>query len=429
MKKWILLFVIAAAGGLAAYLDYTGQIDLRAFANKSIEQATELAENFAKDEAKAAAKTDTKRSADATRLAPAVSIAIANPETFVDRIMVTGSLVAREQILIAPEVEGPRIVKLEVEVGDTVKEGQLLAKLEQESLRARKAQQEANLRKAKAAIAQAESSVEEAESTLKEARAQLKRAQPLVRKKHLSGTVFDQRQAAVDIARARLVNATNGVALAQADEAQIKAQLRELDWNLSRTEIRAPASGLITRRNARIGDVVSGTKSALFHLAKDAEIELEATVVEPKLARMSAGQPANVSVLGAGKIDGTVRLISAEIDPTTRLGKARIFLGQDPALRIGAFGRATIITRQSQGLSVPVSAVLYDDANPYVQKVEAGKVKSTPVTLGLADNQRVEITSGLRKGDEVVAKSGTFLRNGDAVRPARRDKQVSEIRE
>ncbi|MEQ8824721.1 MAG: efflux RND transporter periplasmic adaptor subunit [Filomicrobium sp.] len=427
MKKWILLFLITAAGGLAGYLDYTGQIDLRAFANKSIEQATELAENFAKDEAKAAAKTDASKSA--AQLAPAVSIAVANPETFVDRIMVTGSLVAREQILIAPEVEGPRIVKLEVEVGDTVEEGQLLAKLEQESMRAKKAQQEASLRKAKAAIAQAESSVEEAESTLKEARAQLKRAQPLVKKKHLSGTIFDQRQAAVDIARARLVNATNGVALAQADEAQINAQLRELDWNLSRTEIRAPASGLITRRNARIGDVVSGSKNALFHLAKDAEIELEATVVEPKLARMSVGQQASVSVFGAGDISGKVRLISAEIDPTTRLGTARIFLGDNPALKIGAFGRATIITRQSEGLSVPVSAVLYDDAQPYVQKVEAGKVKSIPVTLGLADNQRVEITSGLHQGDEVVAKSGTFLRNGDAVRPAHRDKQVSEIRE
>lgn len=419
MKKWIFLAVLLMAGASVGYLHQTGALDVKAEFERITEKASELASRLTKDEAQAAPGDGSEPEAETARkpVAPAVSVTTAEPRAFVERIMVTGSLVAREEILIAPEVEGLRVVALEVEAGDSVTKGQVLATLESETLAAKKAQALASLQRAEAAIAQAKSRITQSEATLEEAEAQLARAEPLRKSKYLSESVYDQRRAAARNARAQLTTARDGVLVAQADKAQIEAQLRELDWNLTRTEIKAPADGLITRRTVRIGDVASGTKSPMFILARGGDIELEAYVTEPKLARITTGQKAEVSIAGAGSVPGEVRLVSPEIDRTTRLGSVRIFLGSGPHLKVGAFGRGTLIVAKSTGLSVPSSAILFDNGDAFVQKVNDGKIVTAAVTRGLTSADAVEIKSGLAQGDVIVARAGTFLRNGDAVNP------------
>lgn len=425
MRKWIFLTVLLLAGAAAAYLDHTGKIDLRAAYQTAVHHVGEWTKDLTEDEAQAATGKNSRSPAGKT-LAPAVSVAAATTEQFVDEILVTGSLIAREQILIAPEVEGLRVVALAAEEGDTVAEGQILATLERETLLSKKAQIDANLRMAVASIDQARSRVKEAQAVLEEAEAQLARAEPLKNRKFLSESVFDQRQTAASTSLAKLGTAKDGVVLAEAEKAQIEAQLREVDWSLSKTEIRAPAAGLITRRNVRIGDLASGTKSPMFVLARDGEIELEAKVIEPKLARMAPGQNAVVEVAGAGEVNGKVRLVSPEIDRMTRLGSVRVFLGTGTNLRIGAFGRATVVAAKSQGLSLPLSAILFQAGKAYVQKIHDGKVTTSPVTLGLTGDGVVEITGGLAEGDLVVAKAGSFLRDGDLVRPVYQQTRLSE---
>ncbi len=428
MKKWIFFAVIILVSASLGYLHHSGNLDLKTELEQVAKKARELASNLAKDEAHAAPGDEAHRAHDAVRtaVAPAVSVATAVPRSFVERIMVTGSLVAREEILIAPEVEGLRVVTLEVEAGDTVAKGQVLATLERETLEAKKAQTEASLQRAEAAIAQAKSRIAQAEATLEEAEAQLARAEPLRKSKYLSESVYDQRKAAARTAQAQLTTSRDGVLVAEADKAQIEAQLRELNWNLTRTEIRAPADGLITRRSARIGDVASGTKSPMFILARDGNIELEAYVTEPKLARIATGQKAEVEIAGAGAVDGEVRLVSPEIDRTTRLGNVRIFLGKGRHLRVGAFGRGTLVVAKSSGLSVPLSAILFDNGEAFVQKVKDGKIATAPVTRGLTSGDAIEIKAGIEEGDVVVARAGTFLRSGDAVRPVGSPTSVSE---
>lgn len=426
MKKWIFLAVLLIAGGGTAYLDHANHIDLRATVKQGGKIIDEVAQSMTKDDAHAA--TQKTGRVPKRILAPAVSIATIKPEQFVERIMVTGSLVAREEILIAPEVESLRVLTLQVEEGESVAKGQVIATLERETLLAKRAQNDANLRRAEAAIAQAKSRIKETEAVLDEAAAQLERAKPLQQRRILSDAIFDQRRAATSTARAQLATAKDGVLLAQAEKAQIEAQRREVVWSLSKTKIRAPTAGLITRRSARIGDLASGGKAAMFHLARDGEIELEAAVTEPKLARIRPGQKVAVQIAGAGTVEGEVRLVSPEIDQATRLGRVRVFLGKNPQLRIGAFGRGTIIASRSQGLAAPLSAVLFIDGQAFVQKIVEGKVKSVPVELGLTSRNGIEIKSGLSSGDVVVAKSGSFLRDGDAVRPIAANQQVSEVR-
>ncbi len=424
MRTWLIL-TIAVLTAAVAGLQATGYVDLRTghfdwqgierAGGETIRTAKDALSDLTEDKAEAAvAKSSTK---GASSLAPAVTVANAAQRTFVERLMVTGTLVAREEILIAPEVNGLRVVGLKADVGDLVEKGDVLATLEQETLKVELARNEATLKRADAGIAQAESRVAEAEAVLEEAQSQLDRARPLQKRKILSDAVFDQRRAAATSARAQLSTARDGIAVAKAEKAELEAQRRDIQWRLSKTEIRAPSGGLVTKRTARVGGLAAAAGEPLFEIARDAEIEFAAEVTEPKLASMRSGQKAVVSVAGAGDVDGVVRLISPQIDPKTRLGEVRIFLGANPALRIGAFGRALVRTSESSGLAIPLSAVLYDDGKPFVQRVDGGKVHSTAVETGLADDGQIEIRKGLEAGTKVVAKAGTFLRDGDAVRP------------
>jgi multidrug efflux pump subunit AcrA (membrane-fusion protein) len=137
-----------------------------------------------------------------------------------------------------------------------------------------------------------------------------------------------------------------------------------------------------------------------------------------------------VEVAGAGEVAGSVRLVSPEVDRTTRLGRVRIYLGDNPALRVGAFGRGTIETGKSRGLAVPASAVLFGpDGSALVQVVVDNRVEVRRVKTGLAAGGLIEVREGLKEGEMVVARSGTFLREGDAVRPVAGERaRLSEAR-
>lgn len=357
---------------------------------------------------------------------PAVSVIKATQADFTELVTVSGSLVPRDEILVAPEIEGFRVLELKVDEGDRVKKGDVLATLVQESLDAQLAQNAASLARAQAAISQSESQIIEAKARLAEAEANFERAKPLKNSGYLSGSTYDQREASAKAAAAQLKSAEDGLKLAQAEQLQVEAQRRELMWKRSNTSVTAPADGLISRRTARIGGMASGVAEPMFRIVARGEVELDAEVIETELAKISAGQKATVDVAGVGEVEGTVRLVSPEVDKQTRLGRVRIFLGDDPRLRIGTYGRGTVATARSHGLGVPSSAVVFDTGGAFVQVVRDGRVERRDVKTGLVARGLIEIRSGVAEGDIVVARAGTFLRQGDQVRPVVPDPKISE---
>jgi RND family efflux transporter MFP subunit len=337
---------------------------------------------------------------------------------FVETVLVTGSLIPREEILVGPEIEGLRVLEVLVDEGDRVKKGQVLARLVNDTLDAQLAQNDANLARSAATIAQAESTITQAEARLEEARNAHERGKPLRQSGYIAESVMDQREAAAKTSEALLASARDGLKVAQAERGQIEAQRRELAWRRAKTDITAPADGLISRRTAKIGATAAlASVEPLFRIVAAGEIELDAEVIETRLAKLRPDQPARIDAAGAGEVGGKVRLVSAEVDKATRLGRVRVFLGDSPALRVGAFARGTIETARSSGLAVPAAAVLYGEQSASVQLVVDGKVATRAVKLGLAVGGLVEIREGLAEGEVVVAKSGTFLREGDSVKP------------
>ncbi len=357
--------------------------------------------------------------------APAISVTRIKPSDFVETALVTGSLIAREEILVSPEIEGFRVLELFADEGSTVKKGQVLARLVAEQLEAQVAQNDANMARATAAIAQAKSRITEAEARKSEADAQLERAVPLKKSGYLSGSVYDQRESAARTGEAQLAAARDGLTSAEADKAQIEAQLRELNWRRGNTEVKSPEDGVVSRRNARLGAVATAAGEPMFRIIAKGEIELDAEVVETELAKVKEGQKALVLVPGGAEAEGVVRLVSPEIDRTTRMGRAKIFLGSKPGLRIGAFARGTIQTASSRGLGAPTAALMFDPAGTYVQLVDGDKVHRRIVKTGLVSGDLIEITEGLKEGDTIVARAGTFLRDGDIIRPVLLDDKIS----
>ena len=395
------LAIMAAAGG--GYLYWQSH-------NADFAKQTEQAAASRKDEAPKA---------------PAISVTLLKTSEFVENALVTGSLIAREEILVSPEIEGFRVVELFADEGSSVKKGQVLARLVAEQLDAQVAQNEANTARANAAIAQAKSRITEAEARKSEADAQLERAVPLKKSGYLSGSVFDQREGAARTSEAQVAAARDGLASAEAEKAQVEAQLRELNWRRGNTEVKSPEDGVVSRRNARMGAVASAAGEPMFRIISKGEIELDAEVVETELAKIKDGQKARVLVPGGAEVDGVVRLVSPEIDRTTRMGRAKIFLGAKPGLRIGAFARGTIQTASSRGLGAPTAAVMFDPAGAYVQLIDGDRVHRRLVKTGLVSGDLIEITEGLKEGDTIVARAGTFLRDGDVIRPILLDDKIS----
>ncbi|MCP4781425.1 MAG: efflux RND transporter periplasmic adaptor subunit [Hyphomicrobium sp.] len=359
----------------------------------------------------AISKTDTL-----TAPPPVVSVAEVATAEFRETAVVSGSLIPRDEILVTPEIEGFRVLDLKVDVSDHVKKGDVLAILVSDSLDAQIAQNDASLARAEAAISRARSQIVEASARLVEAAASFERAKPLQKSGYLSKSIFDQRKAAATSTQAQLEEARDGLKLAEAEKEQVEAQRRELQWRLSNTKVTAPEDGIISRRDARIGAVASASAKPMFHIIARGEVELDAEVIETELARISVGQKARVHIPGVGEVIGTVRLISPEVNQHTRLGRVRIFLGDGPQLKIGRFARGVIDTAHGWGLAVPAAAVGSDSRGAFVQVVRDGRVERRDIEIGLVADGRVQVRKGLELGDVVVARAGTFLREGDAVR-------------
>ena len=192
-----------------------------------------------------------------------------------------------------------------------------------------------------------------------------------------------------------------------------------MQLRLDRTEIRAPVEGIVSRRTARVGGTASTAGEPLFRIIAHGTIELEGEVTETALGALRPGAPAVLDNVSTLPVHGRVRVVYPEIDRATRLGKVRIELDPDPALRIGGFARGTVEVARRRGIAVPLAALAFaDDGGAKLLVVVDGRVVERRVRTGLTADGFVEIPEGLRAGELVVARAGSFLRDGDAVRIA-----------
>jgi HlyD family secretion protein len=350
--------------------------------------------------------------------APTISVLIAQKKPIATSLIVTGSFNAGETVLVTPQVEGLAVQEILAEEGDTVKAGQVLARLSSSQVEIDILKTKAKLASNDAAISRAKNQIAQAQISEARAAADLNRTKKLRSSGVTSAEQFDQRQADYDLASSQLDAAKLGLEVAQADRQSSEAEMAELELRKSRAEIKAPIDGYISRRTVQVGGIASSSRDPMFNIVAKGIVKLIAEVAEPDLPKVKLGQKALISVNGMDrKILGEVKLISPEVDEKTRIGLAHIRVEEGVRIPLGSFGRAEIALAASQGVALPLSAVTFGEDGPTVQIVKDGKVEVRKVITGLVGTSDVEITEGVNAGEAVIARAGTFVRNGDAVTP------------
>lgn len=323
--------------------------------------------------------------------APVVSVISPGRTTVAQRINATGTLAARREMPVGMPGEGGQIVRVMVEPGQWVNDGQVLAVVD------RSVQEEQS-----AALA-AQIQVAQADAEL--AQSNLDRALQLVERGFISKADVDRLTATRDAAVAN-VKVT-------------RAQLAEMQARVRRLNIVAPAAGLVLERMVEPGEIVSSGSGTIFRLAKGGEMEMLAQLGEEALASISPGVTAKVTPVGSNTpIMGQVWQVSPVINPDTRLGTARIALPYRPDVRPGGFANVEITSGSIVAPVLPESAVFSDTSGSYVYVVgKDNKVKRQDVKTGNITDDGLAILSGLKGNERVVMRAGAFLTVGETVVP------------
>lgn len=349
---------------------------------------------------------------------PSITVIVAERKPIAATLTVTGSFAAGELVLVTPEVEGLAVTEILAEEGDDIEKGQVLARLSNMENEIRIIQTKANLVRNDAAQAQARNQIDQAKIGEDRAIADLNRTKKLRSSGVSSVEQFDQRQAAYDLASAQLEAAKLALDVTNADRLAIEAQMQELELRKSRSEIKAPIAGFISRRTVQVGGIASAQRDPMFNIVANGVVKLVAEVAESDLPKVKLGQKSLISINGMDKpIEGEVKLISPEVNETTRIGNVHIRVADGVRIPLGSFGRAEIALAESDGVALPLTAVTFGEDGPTVQVVKDGKVEERKVITGLVSTTDIEVTSGVSPGESVVARAGSFIRSGDSVTP------------
>ena len=176
--------------------------------------------------------------------------------------------------------------------------------------------------------------------------------------------------------------------------------------------LRATAAGLVTQVNTIVGAPASPHAGAMFRIAANNEIELDAEVPSIHMLKLNPGASARISRDNQSDIVGRVRLISPQIDRVSQLGHVRISLTNNPSLKVGMFAKANIDARRSCGVAVPRAAI----DHLTIQVVKGNIVETRKVKVGLVSDTSIEILEGVDVGEIVVADAGTSLHDGDEIK-------------
>jgi RND family efflux transporter MFP subunit len=348
---------------------------------------------------------------------PAVTVVPAVKREFVDRLFVSGTLVAREEAQVAARIDGLSIVELDAEDGDRVTAGQVLARLDRSQLDALLAQNDAAIKRADAAIDQSKSLIAQSEAQVQWASDDFDRARKLGGGV-MSVSTIEQRETALKTAQAQLSAARNALAVAEADRRSRDAERQELLVRIGRTEVKAPVAGLVSRRSAKLGATASSAGEPLFRIIVDGAIDVEAEAPEQSLARFSVGMPATIRLPGVAEpVKGRVRLISQEVDKASRTGKVKIALDDVSHAHVGAFASGEVEVARRDGVGAPSAAFKRDGDLARLYVVRDGRVEERRVTPGIIEGDSLEIRDGVAEGESVVKRAAAFLRPGDRVRP------------
>ena len=321
---------------------------------------------------------------------PVMTVTVAEPqrETLAIALQANGNVSAWQEASVGAEVNGLRLAAVNVNVGDAVKKGQVLATFTTDTARADSLQSKA--------------SVVQAEAGYLNAKADADRARSIQDSGALSSSQIAQYVTQEKVAKAQW-------------EAS-KALLSATEIRFGNTTVKAPDDGLISARGATVGAVV-GAGQELFRLIRQGRMEWRAEVTASEVGRIRVGQKALVTLATGTELSGQVRAIAPSANEQTRNILVYVDLPRHNDLKAGTFARGVFAIGQSEALTAPTPAIVVRDGNNFVFVVDAAnKAAARQVKTGRRVGERVEIVEGLQASERVAVQGAGFLNDGDLVK-------------
>lgn len=319
-------------------------------------------------------------------------------------VMGTGTLEARVKTVISPRIQ-ERLAEVLVDQGDTVKSGQLLARLDDSETKQQVTIAEATLAAARATVERVRADEARAQAVLKQTQQDHQRSIELLAGKITSQADFDKTAEALHVAEADLKRTQAAIVEAQSQVFTADKTLLYQKEHLAFTEMRSPYDGLVTRRDRDPGGMVVPGASILQLVATN-EIWVSAWVDESAMSGLKAGQPARVVFRSepAKSCAGEVARLGREADRETREFVVDVRVKDLPEnWTIGQRAEVFIETgRKSNVVLLPAQFVRWRENKPGVFINNHGKARWHDIALGLRGVQNVEVTQGLSAGEQVV---------------------------
>ncbi len=343
--------------------------------------------------AAACSGTEAETTPAAVETARSIPVRTATVETrdLVETLSLTGTLDARSEVTVVPEISA-RIERVLRNEGDRVPRGELLAVLDDQDFRLARDRAKANLDLAEANRAHAHAEKDRADALLK------------------TGGITDKDHLSAQVA----------VQVANASHAQARSELALAERQLGRSRITAPISGRVAKRHADAGTIVSAG-TPLYTIVDDSVFELRSAVGSSDFGKLNVGGTVIVTVdaLPGFVTEGEVNRISPKVDARSRSFEVIISVPGRPQLVSGLFARADVKVREVPGaVTVPPAALVRDGSDPSKAQsfvVINGKVERRDLTLAVETPDAVQVASGLKPGEVVVLDPPSALGPGTQV--------------
>lgn len=366
-----------------------------------------------------------------------------------DSVMASGKIKAISSVDVGAQVSG-EVTKLYVQVGDVVKQGDLIAQIDEvtqnndlSNARANLEQSQASLYSAQASLASRQGDVQSAIATVTTREAELAKAQSyfnrledllaidaIAKKDYddaaadvaVAKAALDSAKAALDNAYANVDSAKASIATANADIKKSENNLSTAETNLGYTTIRAPISGTVVAIETEQGTTVNANQAAptIVTLADLSQVRINAQISEADVINIRAGMPAQFNVIGnpEQKFDAILTGIEPapeQISDTSSVDEAVYYIGyldvnnSDGKLRIDMTAQVNIIVQQAKNvLIIPSSAITNNKGKTTVRVLDSdGSVRTVEVVVGINNRVNAEIKSGLRQGDKIIIGEST----------------------
>jgi RND family efflux transporter MFP subunit len=319
-------------------------------------------------------------------------------------LTVVGNLIGEQTVDIAPRTGG-RLLDVRVKLGDRVRRGQILAKVEDREIVEQVRQAEASQRVSEATIRQRE-------ADLNVAKVNFDRSKNLFERQLLA-------KQALDDAESRYLAALAQVDLSKAQLSQNESRLEELRINLQNTSVSSPVDGFVAKRTVDPGAMVN-TNTAILSVVDISRLRLVANVVEKDLRMVSAGDMAEVEVdaYPGEKFKGKIARVAPVLDPATRTAVMEVEIPNgDGRLKPGMYARINLTVEEHENaLVVPKTAVVdYASQRGVWVPNDQDRATFVPLKLGIENSEQIEVLGGLNEGDQFVNAGAGAVRNNDQL--------------